>query len=334
MKLSAKSIKKNLDDKLQSQRKINAKLFEEQAKRRKLLTQVLELCLEAAMDGESYIDIGNKFNNLESIEKSLEDRWLDITYLDAEDFCLSQISYELEKLSPEQQYELQGSIKSKCRSIKLDLNGLRNCSDDDFQLQHIFDRIDEVLDDGKKLKRNILDAFYAYQSYKEINFDVDWEEDADLKVFLTNSKSKLEESFDYLDSIFKKLNLNEIPDEGVEYAKYIKWNQLEDDEVLDYTTHDYSDAISFSYLQSLHGQLFVNAFKVSVEQEISRGSHSFHISLLNNPNGNTIRFENKAEMQTVYEEFALEELLKKLGYSVDRQISTPEEANYLVSWAE
>ena len=116
MKLSAKSIKKTLDEKLASQKKINAKLFEEQAKRRKLLTQVLERCLEAAMDGEEFIDVGNDFNNLESIERSLENRWLDITYLDAEDFCLSQIDYELEKMSDEQQYELLGAVKGRCRA--------------------------------------------------------------------------------------------------------------------------------------------------------------------------------------------------------------------------
>ena len=332
MKLSAKSIKKTLDEKLESQKKINAKLFEEQAKRRKLLTQVLERCLEAAMDGEEFIDVGNDFNNLESIERSLENRWLDITYLDAEDFCLSQIDYELEKMSDEQQYELLGAVKGRCRAIKLDLNGLRNCANDSFLLEQIFEHIEEAIEDGQKYECIILNAFYAYHSYQEINFDANGEEDANLRIFLANTKSKLIENFKHLALIFKKLNLNEIPLEGVEYAKYIKWNQLEDDEVLDYTTNDYSDAISFSYLQSMHGQLFVNAFKVSVEQEMSRGSNSFHISLLKNPSGNIIKFENKAEMQTVYEELALEDLLKKLGYSVDRQLSSPEEAGYIVSW--
>ncbi len=332
MKLSAKSIKKTLDEKLESQKKINAKLFEEQAKKRKLLTQVLERCLEAAIDGEGYVDIGNEFNNLESIEKALEDRWLDITYLDAEDFCLSQIDYELTKLSPEEQYELEGSIKGRFRAIKLDLNGLRNCVDDGFQLNQVFEQVEEILEDNKKLKRIILDAFYVHESYEEINFDIDWEEDADLKIFLINSKSRLIENFKYLASLFKKLNLNEVPPEGVDYAKFIKWNLLEDDEILNYTTNDYSDFTSFSYLSSLHGQLFVNAFKVSVEQEMLRGGHSFHISLLNTQNGNIIKFENKAEMQTVYEELALEELLKKLGYSVDRQPSSPEEVSYIVSW--
>ena len=167
MKLSAKSLKKNLDDKLQSQKKINAKLFEEQAKRRKLLTQVLERCLEAAMDGEKYIDIGNEFNNLESIEKALEDRWLEITYLDAEEFCLSQIDYELEKLSYEQQYELLGAVKGRCKAIKLDLNGLRNCADDSFLLELICKHIEEAIEDGEKYERILLNAFYAYQSYQD-----------------------------------------------------------------------------------------------------------------------------------------------------------------------
>jgi len=332
MKLSAKSIKKTLDEKLDSQKKINAKLFEEQAKRRRLLTQVLERCLEAAMDGEEFIDIGNDFNNLESIEKALEDRGLDITYLDAEDFCLSQIDYELEKMPYEQQYELLGTVKGRCRAIKLDLNGLRNCADDSFLLEQICEHIEEAIEDGEKYERIILNAFYAYQSYQEINFDADGEDDPNLKIFLTNTKSKLMENFKYLALIFKKLNLNEIPPEGVDYAKYLKWGRLKDNEVRDYITNDYSDAVSLSYLASLHGQLFVNAFRVSVEQEISRGSSSFHMSLLNDPHGNIIKFENKAEMHTVYEELALEELLKKLGYSVDRQLSSPDEANYIVSW--
>lgn len=332
MKLSAKSIKKTLDEKLESQKKINAKLFEEQAKRRKLLTQVLERCLEAAMDGEEFIDIGNDFNNLESIEKALEDRGLDITYLDAEDFCLSQIDYELEKMPYEQQYELLGAFKGRCKAIKLDLNGLRNCADDSFLLEQICEHIEEAIQDGEKYERIILNAFYAFQSYQEINFDADEEEDADLKIFLTNTKSKLIENFKYLALIFKKLNLNEVPPEGVDYAKYLKWGKLKDNEVMDYITNDYSDAASLAYLASLHGQLFVNAFRVSVEQEISRGGNSFHISLLNDLRGNIIKFENKAEMKTVYEELALEDLLKKLGYSVDRQLSSPEEASYIVSW--
>ena len=332
MKLSAKSIKKTLDEKLESQKKINAKLFEEQAKRRKLVTQVLERCLGAAMDGEEFIDIGNDFNNLESIEKALDDRGLNITYLDAEDFCLSQIEYELEKMPYEQQYELLGTVKGKCKAIKLDLNGLRNCADDSFHLEQIYEHIERALEDGEKYECIILNAFYAYQSYQEINFDVDGEEDAGQKIFLTNAKSKLVENFKHLALTFKKLNLNEIPPEGVDYAKYLKWGKLKDNEVMDYITNDYSDATSLSYLASLHGQLFVNAFKVSVEQEMSRGNNSFHISLLKNPNGNIIKFENKAEMQTVYEELALEDLLKKLGYSADRQLSSPEEASYIVSW--
>ena len=284
------------------------------------------------MDGEEFIDIGNDFNNLESIEKALEDRGLDITYLDAGDFCLSQIDYELEKMPYEQQYELLGAFKGRCKAIKLDLNGLRNCADDSFLLEQICEHIEEAIQDGEKYERIILNAFYAFQSYQEINFDADEEEDADLKIFLTNTKSKLIENFKYLALIFKKLNLNEVPPEGVDYAKYLKWGKLKDNEVMDYITNDYSDAASLAYLASLHGQLFVNAFRVSVEQEISRGGNSFHISLLNDLRGNIIKFENKAEMKTVYEELALEDLLKKLGYSVDRQLSSPEEASYIVSW--
>lgn len=332
MKLSAKSIKKNLEEKLQSQKKINAKLFEEQAKRRKLLVQLLEHCLEAAMDGEEFIDIGNDFNNLESIEKALEDKGLDITYLDAEDFCLSQIDYELEKMPYEQQYELLGTVKGRCKAIKLDLNGLRNCADDSFLLEQICEHIEEAIEDGEKYERIILNAFYAFQSYQEINFDADWEEDSDLKIFLANTKSKLIESFDYLASIFKKLNLNEIPPEGVDYAKYLKWGKLKDDEVIDYITNDYSDATSFSYLASLHGQLFVNVFQVSVEQEMSRGGDSFQLTLIKSSCGNSIKFENKAEMNTVFEEYALEQLLEKLGYAIDRQISSNDESIFIVSW--
>ena len=109
---------------------------------------------------------------------------------------------------------------------------------------------------------------------------------------------------------------------------------MEDEDVINNLTDDCLDGASFAYLATLHGQLFVNAFKSAVEEKMLSHGQTIELQLLKYSSGYLIRLENKAEMYTLYDEAALNKLFKKLGYSVKFNEIEEDEFNFQVSWKD
>jgi len=332
MKISANAIKKELENKLLEQKKISAKVAQEQAKRKKLINDVLSRCLSSAMEGYHYVDLGFDFENLESIEALLEDKWIEIKYIDAEDYLAEQIEEMLERGTPEQNRIITRVIEARSRAIKLSLNELRFCPDNSELYDSVVELIDLVLSDVEKnLSKAIVHMFKANEFSKELDFDLDEIEDEKIKSNLKIAKSEIKDDFREIAVIFKEFNLKKLPDEE-EYAKYLKWEKMTDEDVKYHITDDYTDATSLAYLASFHGQLFINAFKNAVEQEMAKGSKSLQLTLFKYSSGHLLEFKNKAQIHTVYDEVALDQLFRKLGYSVDKQLSGEDEADFIIAW--
>ena len=333
MKISASTIKKEIDEKLLEQKRINAKIAQEQAKRKKLINEITARCLTAAMDGFNYVDLGFEFENLELIENLLTDKWIEIKYINSEDYFSELIEEIISQRTPHQKEGIAHIVEARCKAIKLSLNELRFCAADYGLHEAIVERIDSALALVKtSLPKGIVQCFSANKLYKELEFYLEELDDKKQKSDLEIAKSEVKDDFRELATLFKDLNIKDIPDAEDEYAKYLKWEKMTDEDVKYHITADYSDATSLAYLASFHGQLFINAFKAAVEHEMSLGQKSLQFTLFKYSSGHLMQFKNKAEIHTVYDETALEQLFRKLGYTVDRQLSGEDEADFVISW--
>lgn len=333
MKISASTIKKEIDEKLLEQKRINAKIAQEQAKRKKLIDEITGRCLTAAMDGLNYVDLGFEFENLELIENLLTEKWIDIKYIDPEDYFSELIEEILSQRTPYQKEGIARVIEARCRTIKLSLNELRFCAANYELYEAILERVVSSLElINSNLPESITHCFKANKLYKDLKFNFDDLDDKKQISDLEIAKSEVKDDFRELAAIFKDLNIKNVPDAEDEYAKYLKWEKMTDEDVKYHITDDYSDATSLAYLASFHGQLFINAFKTAVENEMSLGQKSLQLTLFKYSSGHLLQFKNKAEMHTVYDEVALEHFFRKLGYSLDHQVSGDDEVDFLISW--
>ena len=333
MKISASTIKKEIDEKLLEQKRINAKIAQEQAKRKKLIDEITGRCLTAAMDGLNYVDLGFEFENLELIENLLTDKWIEIKYIDPEDYFSELIEDILSLRTPHQKEGIARVIEARCKAIKLSLNELRFCATDYDLHEVILEKIDCVLESVKiNLSKSVVECFSANKLYQDLVFYFEDLDDKKQRSDLEIAKSEVKDDFRELSILFKDLKIKDIPAAEDEYAKYLKWEKMTDEDVKYHITDDYSDATSLAYLASFHRQLFINAFKTAVENEMSLGQKSLQLTLFKYSSGHLLRFKNKAEIHTVYDEVALEHLFRKLGYAVDRQLSGEDEADLIITW--
>jgi len=338
MKISANSIKKEVREKELEQEKVRLQITqaqlkakEAQAKRNKLLDEVLTRCLEAAIDGDNYLDVGYEYPDLDQIRNLLEDKWIEVIDISAEKYILREIEDKVEALTQNQRSAMEKVLRARARAIKFSLNELRPHLEIYYGYDELVELVDLGLDEANALHEIIVHLFKASTAYKEFSFEFDDELPSNTKEGLEIASTEIKDDFREINEIFGHLNLKEFPGED-EYAKILKWEKLEDEDVIDNFTDECLDAVSFAYLTTLHGQLFVNAFKSAVEDKMSLHHQSMELKLLKYSSGYLIKLENQAEMYTVYDELALNKLFKKLGYSVKFSESDEDEFTFIVSW--
>ena len=340
MKISANSIKKEVREKELEQEKARLqitqaqlKVREAQAKRNKLLDEILTRCLDAAIDGDNYLDVGYKYPDLDDISNLLEDKFIEIVDIPGEKYILREIEDKLEALNHNQREAMEKVLRARAKAIKFSLNEQRSYMEIFYGYEELVELVDLALDDENRAEETIVHLFKANIAYKEIGFEFDDDLPPKTKESLEISNAEIKVDFGEINEIFGQLKLKEMPGED-DYARILKWEKLEDEDVINNLTDDCLDGASFSYLTTLHGQLFVNAFKHAVEEKMSSHGQSIDLQLLKYSSGYLIKLENQAEMYTLYDEAALNKLFKKLGYSVKFHTNNEDEFNFTVSWKE
>ena len=340
MKISANSIKKEVREKELEQERVRLQITqaqlkakEAQAKRNKLLDEVLTRCLDAAIDGDNYLDVGYEYPDLDEIGNLLEDKWIEVIDIPGEKYILREIEDKVEALNQNQRSAMEKVLRARARAIKFSLNELRPHLEIYYGYDELVELVDLGLDEENALQEIIVHLFKAYTAYKEFSFEFDDELPSNTKEGLEIASAEIKDDFREINEIFGHLKLKELPGED-DYARILKWEKLEDEDVINNLTDDCLDGASFAYLATLHGQLFVNAFKSAVEEKMLSHGQTIELQLLKYSSGYLIRLENKAEMYTLYDEAALNKLFKKLGYSVKFNEIEEDEFNFQVSWKD
>lgn len=340
MKISAHSIKKEVREKELEQEKVRLQITQAQlkakealAKRNKLLDEVLTRCLDAAIDGDHYLDVGYEYPDLDQISNLLEDKWIEVIDIPGEKYILREIEDKVEDLNQNQRSAMEKVLRARARAIKFSLNELRPHLGIYYGYDELVELVDLGLDETNALPEIIIHLFKANIAFKEFSFEFDDELPPKTKDDLEIAIAEVKDDFREINEIFGHLKLKEIPGED-DYAKILKWEKIEDEDVINNLTDECLDGASFAYLATLHGQLFVNAFKSAVEEKMTLHNHSINLQLLKYSSGYLIRLENKAEMYTVYDEAGLNKLFKKLGYSVKFDEVDEDECIFQVSWKD
>jgi hypothetical protein len=340
MKISAHSIKKVVQEKELEKEKaqlqitqVQLKAKEAQAKRNKFLDDVLVRCLNEAIEGNRYIDIGFEYPDLDEISNLLEDKFIEIVDILGEKYFSREIGKALDKLDQNHRDAMERVFNDRSRAIKFSLNEIRPYVESYYGYDELVELIEHSLNVDNQIQEKIIYLLKANLSFTDIGFEFDDELPQKTKDNLEISKSEIEDDFKEIAEILGQLNLREMPGED-DYARKLKWEKMEDEDVINNWTNDSLDAISFAYLATLHGQLFVHAFKSAIEEKMLSHEHSIDLELLKYSSGYLIRLENKAEMYTVYDEIALNKLFKKLGYLVKVAGSDEDEFRFTVSWKD
>lgn len=338
MKISVNSIKKEIQEKelerknaqpltSKAQQKIKAAL----TKRNKLLDEVLTRCLDAAIDGENCVDIGYEYPDFHEIVDLLEDRFIEIIDIPGEKYCLRQIEDTLETLDTDQRQGVNRVLQARANAIKFSLNELKPYFENYYGYQELIESVDLALGNEISTEQMIVNLFIAKDAHEEFEFVFDSEMSAKTKQDMKIAIAEIKGDFHEINIVFDSLKFKGPPGEDV-YARILRWQKMDDDDVIDNWTSECSDAVSFAYLNTFHGQLFVGAFRSAVEERMASHENLMTLELLKYSSGYHIRLDNEAEMYTVYDEVALDKLLIKLGYSVEFEESNDDEFCFRISW--
>ena len=340
MKISANSIKKEVREKELEKEKVRLqvtqvqlKAKEAQSKRNKFLDDVLIACLNEAIDGNYYLDIGFEYPDIDEISNLLEDKFIEIIDIPGEKYFSRLIRQTLEKLDQNQRDAIERVLGTRSRAIKFSLNEIRPYVESFYGYDELVELVEQSLNEDNQTQEKIIYLFKANLAFTEIGFELDNDLPQKINEGIDIANTEIKDDFREITEIFGRLNLKEMPGED-DYARKLKWEKMEDEDVINSWTNDSLDAISFAYLATLHGQLFVHAFKSAIEEKMLSREQSIDLELLKYSSGYLIKLENKAEMYTVYDEIALNKLFKKLGYLVKFIESNEDEFSFTVSWKD
>lgn len=334
MKLSTKSIKEKIkahEVAKASEEKRAAELKKlEQAKSRqraKFLNEVTEKVLGAALEGRSKVEIGiDCSDEIHEISHTLEERFLEIKELYYSDYVALQLENHLSSLYDEQ---IQATENILFQSSRL--------------LRHMCEEIKKVYPELYEERMDyLIDLFSVI--YKEDEALIDKITSLNLgclelgDVIEEISESAISETYhqviEDLSNIFKDTwQFQNIDEESTVY--FIKWETLEDDDVLNYEPiDDYFNSLGLAWIASTHGQLFVAALESLVERKIGEDESLLKMRLYKFSSGYRIEMENGSEVYTLLDEIGLTRLFTKLGYKVKCLEADEEDAVDLeISWS-
>jgi len=335
MKISPNLIKKELEEKRIAEEEAKRKTRLKETLRQSKFNSLMTRCLEAAVVGNNEIDLGYEFYDLKDIEEQILNKWIDISYLDENDYLIKKISEKLSSNTDQQFVAIYSFVNRTIKEIIACLNELSPYANA-YENIYFEYTLSQVLLAQRELEIDLSKCIFcilqAKDAFNVLVFDFEAITASDLKEDLKISKSDAKIHFQQISSPYENL----IPkQEGVlkkTHAIYLKWDRKFVKDSTNHSTSDYLDGYSLTYLASAEGQSFLDKLKKEVEEAMVNNYYSLPLALLINEGFNAIKIINDEEIRTVYNAFALEGLLRRFGYKVEKQLSSEEECNYLISW--
>lgn len=334
MKLSIKSIQEKI--KAQEMAKV-AKEKEaaelkklEQAKSRqktKFINQLSEKILNAALEGENEVQVGiDCGSDIYEISHFLDEKFLEVREIDYEVYLENQIKDYLNSLD-EGQLENIINLLIKSRRELQDICVQIVKAHPEIYAEGMLDTADSFLDffnGDASLEEQIKTINLVCLEIQDVideGYEVEcWEAYSDV--------------VDELSSAVKNLWLFNGADKESQVF-FIKWDVLEDDDVLNYEPIDeYFNSLGLAWISGTHGQLLVAALMDLVDKKIESNLTSLKICLYKFSSGYRIELENKSEVYTLLDEVGLTRLFVKLGYKVRCSERASEDiVDIEISWA-
>jgi hypothetical protein len=335
MKISPSTIKKELEEKrlakAEAEKAIQLKERVRQSKFNSLMTR----CLEAAVAGNQEVALGYEFYDLKDVEEQILDKWIDIDYLSENDYLIKKISEKLASDSTEQFMAIYGFFNRSIKEIIACLNELRPYTNSHEVIYFEYALSQALLaqrDVDTNLSRCIYYTIQAKDAFDVLVFDFDAIKDQDEKEDLKVTKSDAKLHFQQLSTPYENLLPKQEGFLKKSHAICLKWNKRFESGPKKHSTSDFLDAYSLTYLASSDGQTFLEKIKKQVEQEMFLDHNSLPLSLLINEGYSSLKIINDEEIRTIYDAIALEDLLRRFGYKVEKELSGDKISNYLISW--
>ncbi|MBU3600040.1 hypothetical protein ICN28_05875 [Polynucleobacter sp. 30F-ANTBAC] len=330
MKISASSIKQKVQERELLKKAAQEEIKADKLKRARILDDIFTRCLEAATEGETELDLGYEFDDLnDSYNNLFEEKGFDVFSIHSSDYELRILDSKLNHLDYIKRDEI--AIAKSQKTIASLLKYLQPHAVCEIDFHEIEEFLNSTFDENSKLKGDILAIFQASLLFSSELFDFSKISSDEEKKTCERYLDTINLVFENLNNIFSYLDIHKFDID--KFAQIISWLTLNEDDVFNYEpTSDYFDTLSFGWLASFHGQLFLSAFANSVEEKVSRNATSLNLHLYKFSSGYRIEFENKAETYTLLDELAFEGLFKKLGYNVSIQSTQNDEVDILVSW--
>jgi len=322
-KIKSREAKKIAQAKLGLKQKIQQKA--DALKTSKLLVEVSEKALDAAINGQSEAVIGMDYSSaFENIRTTLNEKSLHLKELPYPEYLNHQLrlfidSQEKEKIqSVTEELASSGSkMKSLCEEIKQSYPG--NYDD---SMIYVIDLLNNTMDIQETLLERITSATLACSKISDVLAFIDNEELVEI----------LEDEILWLTDVFSGTWAFQKIDEEA-FVSFISWNHLSEKAFLNNEPiDDYFCSLGLGWLANEQGQLFISLLEKFIDKKIENDQATLKMHLYKFSSGYRVEFEENAEIYTLLTEVGFAHLFKKLGYKVNLTTSSADEVDIEISW--
>ena len=334
MKLSTKTIKEKIKaheiaKAAEEKRAAEEKKLEKARSRQrtKFLNEISEKILNAALEGESQVEVGIDCDDeIHEISHYLDERFLEVEEIFYSDYIEIQLKNYLSSLDAEKTEQAKNLLFESSRTLRKLCAEIKVTYPDYYQdsMLYVIDLFSEIYKEDEELFDRITSFNLGCLELKDVIDEVTEPEYSEIFYNVVED----------LSMAFKGTWLFQEIDEEMTIF-FIKWDILEDDDVLNYEPiDDYFNSLGLAWIAGTHGQLFVTALENLVEKKIEDDESSLKMRLYKFSSGYRIEMENGSEVYTLLDEIGLTRLFTKLGYKVNCSDTDEEDVVDLeISWS-
>ncbi len=333
MKLSIKEINQKIlakEEERIRKEKIDLELKKlkqaENRKKAKLLSDISENALDAALNGNLEIEISSNYpiDEIKQIYELAEKYFFNIEERDYSESIDNQLRNHIKNLDKNTISTLTKNLSASAWRLRDLCDELKKSDeiDSEYEASYAVDLLDECLNPKNPFDERVISANLALSELENL-----------LNYLHDPYYSKIfDEELLKLTGIFPGgLQFRNIDENAIH--NYLIWDEHTDDDVFNYEpASDYFNVVGLSWIASSHGQLFVSALNNLIDQKINCDESSLLMYLFKDIRAFRIVLENGSEVYTLLDEKGLLSLFTKLGYKVDQEQRTIDEISLKMSW--
>jgi hypothetical protein len=330
MKISAKKIQEKTKLHLEKKALINKKLAEEAARQKtlaaahkKIIKDVVDQCLNAAIEGRKLIRLGFKpeDQNIELVELLKPDSFaFDIEVLDAEFTLLESLRNHLKSLPPKEVTELKLSIRKKAIQLYDTFINLNNDPELNYAEEYLAAAIHAEV--GFEEQISALQDAYNFFDFHYTVIAVELLDE--IETHFNSLREMLIGSDFFTINTYDATNLE------------ISWEEFSRDDCINSgLVDDFLNPVGLGWISSNRGQLFISSLENLIDDLIEDGKTETIIKLTNFDTKFEITLQNQAKIFTILDETGLLKFFKKLGYKSSVKAADVDDTFYLrISWGD